>query len=242
MYFYLEHISIWISTYPHNRIPEILDSMFTVAIMASCDTSVPPTPERIMFTALNRDERVFKECSLVLNYICISDDSYDVLKAVVNMWFTGEDFKDECYDENPLQDLCLSGSPGRWMRPSRICKNIDLLRPADQWLLRKQAEYGITRITLGEKGKLLEEKLSKTSVPAEIKPLKISMLEAIPGWIKMDMPDMRKEVLYFMTHVLMTEYGEKLWKMTVDVHDIGQYMPWYTAVERMNDILTLEVE
>ena len=90
--------------------------------MVSCVTSASRLSGCQVY-ATERHERQFEESSLILYYICLSDNSYELLKLIV---FTGEDFEDECWSKYPLEDLNLSRSPGRWRRPSRICKNIEL--------------------------------------------------------------------------------------------------------------------
>jgi len=188
--------------------------------MVSCITSASRL-SGCQVHATERHERQFEESSLILYYICLSDNSYELLKLIVDMWFTGEDFEDECWSKYPLEDLNLSRSP-RWRRPSRICKNIELLKPVNQWIRDKQYKYDIV---LGARN-VQEENLDP-----------ISKLQTIPGWIAMNTPDMRKEVVYFMSHLLMTEYGEKLWEITVDLYDLSNYTPWHTAVQKCIDCI-----
>jgi len=211
--------------------------------MASCATSVPPTPEWKVFTAPDRDERIFQESSLVLYFLFTSDNSCELFESIVDMWFTGEDFEDEHYGKHFFKEMkqMMFGNPGGWKRPPRICQNAKLVKQVNQWILRKEDEYGIPHLKILSEKDIPIVKESILTLPDELKPVNIIYkIRKLPGWNKMDSPEMHKEVVYFMTHLTRTEYGCRLRRMCVDLFDLDQYMPWHVANERICNSMSVQ--
>ena len=212
-------------------IPEILDYVLVVAIMASS-----LTPEWKVFTAPDWDWRQFQEYSLILYFMCASANSHKFLTSIMNKWFTGKDFKDRHYGKKFFEEMeqIFGGEPGGWYRPSRIRKNIELLKPVNKWCLEKRIERGYPCFNTSTEEGLKGAKEFLATLPNEFKTVNIIYkIRELPGWIKMDSPDMRKEVVYLMSHLLMTEYGERLVNNTRYLYDLDQYLPWCVAVDRI---------
>ena len=224
---------------------EILDSILIVAIMASCATSAHQSPEWKVFTAADRDERAFQELCLVLYFMCASTDSYESLSEAVKMWFTGKDFKDKYYGKKffeEMETMCI-GSPGKWYRPSRICKNIKLLKSVNLWERKKMAEHGLQIIYVRTDEEIERAKELIPTLPDELKPLSIvRRIRNLSGWIKMDSSDMHKEVVYFMTHLMRTAWGAESMDRVRKVYELDQYMPWTVAVGRICNSMSVQDE
>jgi len=211
---------------------EILDSTLIVAIMTSCATSIS-IPEC----------RQFQKCSLMLYHMCLYNDFWKVLNNTIKLWFTGKDFEDKHYGEKFFEEIeqRFSGKPGGWRRPPRICKNIELLKQANQWMKDKYVEYGIPQIILETDEDIKRAKELIPTLPDELKPLNvIRMIRNLPGWIKMDSPEMRKEVVYFMVHLMRTAWGAEVMRRTRKLYDLDQYMSWHVAMERICDGTSVE--
>jgi len=213
--------------------------------MASCATSAHQSPEWKVFTAADRDERAFQELCLVLYYMCASTNSYENLSEAVKMWFTGKEFKDKYYGKKFFEEMeeTFIGSPGRWYRPSRICKNIELLKLVNEWERKKMAEHGLQIIWARNDEEIERAKELIPTLPDELKPLSIvRKIRELPGWIKMDSPDMHKEVVYFMSHLVRTAWGAGSMERTRKVYDLDQYMPWTVATDRICDNMSVQDE
>jgi len=194
------------------------------------------TPEQQISTALN--ETVSQECSRLLHYICIVNNSHVLLNDIVEKLFTGEDFEENHYDEYLLEDTrqFLFGSPGGWKRPARICENIELLKQVHKWLPieRVKYKYPLFEISTYEDMK----KAKETELPYELKPPNvIRMIRNLPGWIDMDSPEMCKEVVYFMTRILRTAHGGDLMCRVGDLYDLD-----LSSLERIRNLSEQELE
>ena len=208
---------------------EILDSILIVAIMASCTTSIHQSPDW--------DWIQFQECALELYYRCLYNNSYECLNGAVKLWFTGKDFKNKHYGEICSEDMNQRFFSG-WRRPPRICNNIGLLKKVNKWMMNKEAEHGIPHIILKTDEDMKRAKELIPTLPDELKPLNvIRRIRSLPGWIKMDSPKMRKEVVYFMTHLSRTGWGENSSYRVRELYNLNQYMPWHIS-EHIYDSLS----
>ena len=212
-------------------ITEILDTVLTVVIMASCVSSVLMTPEWRVFAAPDREWRQFQEYSLTLYHICAGVSSHKLLTSIMNMWFTGKKFKNRHYGKKFEE---MEQSPRGWNRPFKICKNIELLEPVNRWCLEIRTKYRYPCYDVDTVEGREKAKEFIATLPTEFKPLSIiRIIRDLPGWIGMDSPDMYKEVMYFMTHLMRTEYGARLIDTTRYLYDLDQHMPCCIPLDRI---------
>ena len=210
--------------------------------MGYCTRTVRQSPEWKVYTAPDRKWKHHQECALKLYYMCLYENSYECLNSAVKMWFTGKEFKNKHYGEKFLEEMeqrFSGGKPGGWRYPARICNNIELLKQVNQWMKDKQAEHGIPQIILETDEDIKRAKELIPTLPDELKPLNvIRKIRDLPGWIKMDSPKMRKEVVYFMTHLSRTGWGEDSMNRVRELYDLDKLMPWTVAAERVYYSLT----